>query len=1285
MRGVRLSELAAAVIAVGTIAAVGAGSALGHKDPGDGAARPSASKVILFSSDGIRPDLVDRYAKAGAMPTMRSLLKSGVRGANGLLQAFPPNTGVGWNTLATGTWSSEHGSTNNTFFRTGESNFNNSTGIGAPGAVQTDSLQQTAERAGKTVVSMEWVASRALNPAMKGPVVDFRSFLSNRGIVANYDVPGQPAGAATFGVSYQRTGTTENAGTSNAYDVPAVTDAAGWTNVPATQGAPKQTQFRVRSTAFPSDANVNRFYDLYIYDSAGSAPGFDHVLVVPSTAGKDGSQAVANLEQNQWADVKVKLVGPRAGQTAGFYVKAIEIAPDLAKFRLYFTSIARSNATYNGCTYAPGCNTALGFEETLNKDFPTSTAADFAPLEARIVDEDTYIEQGLKWKDAHFAYLRYIIDTLGVRPDLLMLGNPVTDEFSHQFMALVTPTDIDGDPNPYYDDVEGDGVKDNRVAAREGYIRSAYAEADETLTLARSLLGTGTTSFVTSDHGFAPQWRAVNSSKILVDLGLQEREQSGNCRRAANDPGTSTPGDTLVKECHAGGTVQFYINLAGRDPAGTNNSNGPQVPANQYEAVRNQIVNEFRNLTDPENPGKKVVDAVFKKEELRNVDGVDALHPNRSGDVVVAFRPPYQSDAAAAGRRFSFSEFFGQHGYLPNLVNLQRNVNMHATFIASGPGIRKEGKLRGVRAIDVAPTIAFLLNINAPNNTRGEILFNALERGGRFREITFMNISDYHGQLTPLSEAADFTVGTTSSLGPSFNIGGAAFLKPWFDAYRVHARHGSLTVTAGDAVGATPPVSNFFGDKPTIDLMNLMGFSADGLGNHNFDRGEKYLRRELIPRARFPYVSANVVDEAGRTPPEWAPSHVFRFRGMKVGVIGFSNTDIATLTKPGSLGPFRVTDPVAAVNAEADRLRAAGVDVIVAMGHLGADNGTARRPEPYYAVGNPTGPLIDLADRVRGVDAVIGDHTGFQVLETRPNGVLVTENISKGARFTRLALVVDTRTGQVTYKSADWHRPWNIGVTPDPMIQAKIDELTAEIRPIMEQKVGDSTVEVLRSDSCGRSDGRLCESKVGNVVTDSMRSTYGTDFAITNSGGLRDRLTCPVTDNANDFCPPYTPPPYPITRGQVFSVLPFGNVVSTVTITGAELKAFLENGVSRMPSADGRFPQVSGLCFTYDISAAAQSRVVSVVRQAADGGCTGAPVPMTAAETYSVAINDFMQSGGDGYPAVGGRATSRELMDEVLATWIAANTPISPAIQGRIVCTKVNAASTNNCPAITAP
>ncbi|MGH2650354.1 MAG: bifunctional metallophosphatase/5'-nucleotidase, partial [Actinomycetota bacterium] len=122
-----------------------------------------------------------------------------------------------------------------------------------------------------------------------------------------------------------------------------------------------------------------------------------------------------------------------------------------------------------------------------------------------------------------------------------------------------------------------------------------------------------------------------------------------------------------------------------------------------------------------------------------------------------------------------------------------------------------------------------------------------------------LDISDYHGQLIPLSEAAD-------TVGPSFGIGGAAFLKPWFDAYRAENPTATLTVAAGDSVGATPPISNFFGDKPTIELMNMMGFDLDGLGNHNFDRGQQYLRNELIPLANFKFVSANILDVAGETP-----------------------------------------------------------------------------------------------------------------------------------------------------------------------------------------------------------------------------------------------------------------------------------------------------------------------------------------------------------------------------------------------------------------------------------
>jgi 2',3'-cyclic-nucleotide 2'-phosphodiesterase (5'-nucleotidase family) len=146
-------------------------------------------------------------------------------------------------------------------------------------------------------------------------------------------------------------------------------------------------------------------------------------------------------------------------------------------------------------------------------------------------------------------------------------------------------------------------------------------------------------------------------------------------------------------------------------------------------------------------------------------------------------------------------------------------------------------------------------------------------------------------------------------------------------------------------------------------------------------------------------------------------------------------------------------------------------------------------------------------------------------------------------------------------------------------------------------------------------------------------------------------------------------------------VLPFGNVVVTLEVNGAELRTMLENGVSSMPGANGRFPQVSGLCFSYNIEAAVGTRVISAVRQAADGTCTGAPVDLTAASTYKIAENDFMSAGGDGYPNFFSRATTQEIMDQVLADYITDNAPINPSIQGRIKCVDPNPGAGNNCPA----
>jgi 2',3'-cyclic-nucleotide 2'-phosphodiesterase (5'-nucleotidase family) len=527
--------------------------------------------------------------------------------------------------------------------------------------------------------------------------------------------------------------------------------------------------------------------------------------------------------------------------------------------------------------------------------------------------------------------------------------------------------------------------------------------------------------------------------------------------------------------------------------------------------------------------------------------------------------------------------------------------------------------------------------------------------------LQILSVSDWHAQLDPVN-----------------GVGGAAVLSAYFQQERAANPH-TLLFTAGDAYGASPPLSNFFDEIPAVLAMRMMGFDADTFGNHNFDRGIAHLQQMIDlasapagqePGHPFPYVVANLGNR------EENLSGVQDFviltsGGLKIAVIGVLNPEAPELVFPGNFGTIVPTDPVVAVNKARAQARQQGAKFFVVLAHMGVTH-----IDP--ATGEASGPLIDLANNVGGIDLILGDHTDFQYSGIH-NNALVIENRSKGATYARATFEVDPHNGRVVSREMEYVVPLASAVTPDAAIVEMLDVFRAELGPIFSTEIGESAVFIPRADACGREDGRLCESLVGNITTDALRTTYGMEFAITNAGGLRASLTCPTTDSPDDFCPPYVPPPYPITRGQVLAVLPFGNIVVTGNISGAELKTFLEHGVSTMPAANGRFAQVSGLCFTYDIAAPVGSRVVEAVRQAEDGSCTGAPVDFSAGVMYSLATNDFMANGGDGYPFIYNRVVTQGIMDQVLADYIAANSPVHPTIEGRIQCISSGAVA---CPVI---
>ena len=533
--------------------------------------------------------------------------------------------------------------------------------------------------------------------------------------------------------------------------------------------------------------------------------------------------------------------------------------------------------------------------------------------------------------------------------------------------------------------------------------------------------------------------------------------------------------------------------------------------------------------------------------------------------------------------------------------------------------------------------------------------------GGKPIDIQFLTLSDWHGQLDPL-----FVFGQGT-------FGGAAELAAYWDADRADNPN-TITLTAGDAYGAAPPLSSFFDEEPTVRVMRMMGFDVDTFGNHNFDDGIAGLQN-LIDIAGdspgheagrpFQYVSANLENRDDNL--SGVEDFVILNRsGVKVAIIGITNPEAPTLVFPGSFGTIVPTDPVAAANAARQAAEDAGADLFVAITHLGVTgiNGVA------------VGPLIDFAEGVNGFDLILGDHTNVE-FSGEINDALVVENRSRGRTYARITITAN-RKGEVFAKSVEFVEPVSADVTPDPEIVAFLDPLRAQLSVLLSGVIGQSTVEILRSDDCGQSSGRHCESLIGDVVADAMRDRYSTDFAMMNSGGLRADLTCPDPDVGGDFCPAPDGGDLEITDGTVLTVLPFGNSVVTLTVTGAELKDHLERAVSAAGSGSGRFAQVSGLCFTYDIEAAVGSRVTSVVFQAGDGTCTGGPVDLTAGASYTLAETDFTANGGDGYPIDISTATTRELLDQVTAAYITANTPISPAIQGRIICT--DSVGANDCP-----
>jgi 5'-nucleotidase len=509
-------------------------------------------------------------------------------------------------------------------------------------------------------------------------------------------------------------------------------------------------------------------------------------------------------------------------------------------------------------------------------------------------------------------------------------------------------------------------------------------------------------------------------------------------------------------------------------------------------------------------------------------------------------------------------------------------------------------------------------------------------------DLQVLDISDWHGQLDPLN-----------------GVGGAAALSTYFDMERAKVPN-TITLTAGDDFGATPALSAFFDDEPAVLAERLMGIDYNTFGNHNFDSGIDYLQNLIdlagstdpsVPGEPYEYVVSNLANKEAEL-DDVADYAIVKLKGVKVAIIGAINEEAPSLVFPGRFGSMTPTDSVQAVMAARARARGEGANVFIAIAHKGVTS--------FDAAGNAQGPLIEFAEGLQGFDLVVGDHTDVQ-WSGEINGALVFENRSKGVTYSRTVMKIHRGTGDVVSRTHQFITPTASAVTPDPAVVQMLAPYRVQLAAIMDQKIGVATARFPRGGNVERSG----EVAIGNLLADAMRLRYGTDFGFTNSGGIRAPLPSGYVP-LNAALDRTDPPPYDLVMGDPYEVLPFGNIVVVREISGAQLWAALENAVSRISPAtglgtDGRFAQISGFRFTFDSTRPAGSRVLTVVET------DGTPIPNTASSTYTIALPDFVNTGGDGYTMFAdGHGATRELMADVLRDYIIQLGTITPVIDGRI-------------------
>lgn len=479
--------------------------------------------------------------------------------------------------------------------------------------------------------------------------------------------------------------------------------------------------------------------------------------------------------------------------------------------------------------------------------------------------------------------------------------------------------------------------------------------------------------------------------------------------------------------------------------------------------------------------------------------------------------------------------------------------------------------------------------------------------------INILHTNDLHGSLLPQQVASDSTVDIGGGLrGGEGAI--ASVIKKERETSKEQGAH-FLLLDAGDmAMGS--PISGMFKGEPVIEVMNREGYDAATVGNHDFDWGAEPLMN-MIQKATFPFVSANILDQEGKPLPKVSPFVIKDLGDVKVGIVGVITDDTPRITSRDEVKKMKFADPVETLKTTIPKMKQDGAEIIVVLSHAGLDADKK------------------IAGQVDGIDVIIGGHSHDTIHDPfLVSGTLIAQAGCGGKNIGKLRLQWSPEEKKVTSTGGGLIPIISDQINPDREIQGIIAKYQKKVDSLMNVKLGE-VQDNLQQPSSGN------ETNLGNFITDVMRERTGAQVALLNSGCIRADL---VKGEVN--------------YKDIYNMLPFDSKIVTLEMKGDDILKTLEQSAGR--EKDKRL-QVSGLQVICDSSQPEGNRLLEV--KLANGE------NLDTRKTYTVATIDYLSQGGDHYEAfkkgnpVG--ETKGILMDELAETVAQSRVLYSPTV-GRI-------------------